>query len=69
MNIHWKIFLNVHSTKMERDEEMLYLKEGSRFQFQRQGRISTEKLQQTREKLGVNQGEKAINKLLLIYDK
>ena len=43
------IFLKVNSMKREREQERLYLKEGSHFQPLRQGIIFTSQLQKTME--------------------
>ena len=65
-------FLKVYSLKRERDQERLYLKEGSSVNPLRQEIISTENIQQTGDLLGGDRGmigERAIEKLLVIYHK
>ena len=69
----WWIFSDqVHSLNRERDQEMIYLKEGSSLQPLRQGWSFTAHLQQTGERLGINWGEigeRAIERSLAIYEK
>ena len=57
MDLQWEIFLKVNSLKREQNQKKLSLKEGSSFQPLRQGRILTEHLHQTGEKLGSKWGE------------